>query len=83
MAEDGHTLLLKGRRRDIIKKGGYRISLNEVESITCKFKGIEDAAAIAVPHAFYGEDIALFVTLKTSSSKPDESDIRVCHPKPC
>ena len=76
-AEDGHTLLLKGRRRDIIKKGGYMISLNEVESVTRKFKGVEDAAAIAVPHTFYGEDVALFVTLKTSSSKPDESDIRV------
>lgn len=53
------------------------ISLNEVESVTRKFKGVADAAAIAVPHTFYGEDVALFVTLKTSSSKPDESDIRV------
>ena len=76
-AEDGHTLLLKGRRRDIIKKGGYMISLNEVECVTRKFEGVEDAAAIAVPHTFYGEDVALFVTLKASSSKPDESDIRV------
>ena len=76
-AEDGHTLLLNGRRRDIIKKGGYMISLNEVENVTRKFRDVEDAAAIAVPHTFYGEDIALFVTLKTSSSNPDESDIRV------
>ena len=38
---------------------------------------MEDAAAIAVPHTFYGEDVALFVTLKASSSKTDESDIRV------
>ena len=53
------------------------ISLNEVESVTRKFKGVEDAAAIAVSHTFYGEDIALFVTLKASSSRPDESDIRV------
>ena len=64
-AEDGQTLLLKGRRRDIIKKGGYMISLNEVEYVTRKYKDVEDAAAIAVPHTFYGEDIALFVTLKT------------------
>ena len=76
-AEDGHTLLLKGRKRDIIKKGGYMISLNEVENVTRRYKDVEDAAAISVPHTFYGEDIALFVTLKTSSWGPDESDIRV------
>ena len=76
-AEDGHTLLLKGRKRDIVKKGGYMISLNEIENVALKFRGVEESAAIAVPHTFYGEDVALFVTLKTSSTNPDESDIRI------
>ncbi len=53
------------------------ISLNEVENVTRRYKDVEDAAAIAVPHTFYGEDIALFVTLKTSSFGSDESDIRI------
>jgi acyl-CoA synthetase (AMP-forming)/AMP-acid ligase II len=60
--DDNDNLILDGRERDIIKKGGLLISLPEVEAWAQKAPGIRDAIAVAVPHEFYGEDYVLFVT---------------------
>lgn len=61
LADDGKTLILKGRSRDIIKKGGYLIGLREIEVVAEQHKDVHEACAVAVPHDFYGEDYRLFV----------------------
>lgn len=54
-------LFLAGRIKEIVKKGGYLVWLGEVEAVALRHPSVQNAAAISVPHEFYGEDIALFV----------------------
>lgn len=61
--EDG-VLVLSGRSRDIIKKGGQFISLAEVENVVGKLPFIEEVAAVPVKHDFYGEAYVLCVIFK-------------------
>lgn len=54
-------LVIDGRARDIIKKGGLLISLPEIESVAAQAPDVADAVAVDVAHDFYGEDYVLFV----------------------
>lgn len=65
--EGDGTLALRGRIRDIVKKGGYLVSLREMECVAMGFPGIAEAVAVGVPHDFYGEDAVLFVRLKADA----------------
>jgi acyl-CoA synthetase (AMP-forming)/AMP-acid ligase II len=71
-------LLLKGRCKDIIKKGGYLVSLRELEEIAEGHPLVKEAAAVGVPHEFYGEAPVLCVELTqgASSSLDALSDLR-------
>ena len=57
------NLVIDGRLRDIIKKGGHFVALREIETLAVKHNFISEAAAVAVPHEFYGEDFILAVKL--------------------
>lgn len=59
---DGNgNLVIDGRRRDIIKKGGVFIALREIEVIAESRPDVLEAAAVMVAHDFYGEAFVLFV----------------------
>ena len=57
-------LLITGRRRDIIKKGGILIPLREIELLAEGVDGILEAAAARVEHPFYGESFHLYILTK-------------------
>ncbi len=59
--EDGF-LYFMGRRDDMIKSSGYRISPTEVEEILHTTGLVEDAAVVGVPHPVLGEGILALVT---------------------
>lgn len=61
---ENKILILAGRNRDIIKKGGLFISLNEIEAVVGNLSSVEDAAAIPISHDFYGEVYVLCVIFK-------------------
>ena len=61
MFDENNNLVLLGRSREIIKKGGYLVTLPEVEAIASQHPNVEEASAISIPHEFYGEDLMLFV----------------------
>ena len=61
---DRGTLVIDGRKRDIIKKGGYFVSLREIELLAEKHPSVEEAAAVKVSHEFYGETFILYVIPK-------------------
>ncbi len=58
MDEDGF-LYFVGRRDEMIKTSGYRVSPTEVEEIVYASGLVGDAVAVAVPHATLGEAIVL------------------------
>ena len=59
--EDGF-LYFMGRRDDMIKSSGYRISPTEVEEILHGTGLVEDAAVVGVPHPVLGEGILAITT---------------------
>ena len=58
-----NTLILKGRSKDIVKKGGYLILLRDLESVAEAHPAVAEAAAIGIEHSFYGESAALCLQL--------------------
>jgi acyl-CoA synthetase (AMP-forming)/AMP-acid ligase II len=57
-------LLITGRRRDIIKKGGILIALREIELLAESSEMVLEAAAVRIDHPFYGESYALYIRVK-------------------
>lgn len=57
-------VVLSGRSRDIIKKGGLFVSLIEIENTVKQLPFIEDVVAVPIKHDFYGEAYTLYVLLK-------------------
>lgn len=58
--EEGH-LHFVDRKKDIINRGGLKISSAAVEEVIYQFPGVSEVAVVAVPHAGLGEDIAACV----------------------
>ncbi len=61
-----NQLLVTGRRRDIIKKGGILILLREIEHLVGNYPKVSEAAAVKIDHPFYGESFNLYVCLEKS-----------------
>ncbi|MDR2878184.1 MAG: acyl-CoA ligase (AMP-forming), exosortase A system-associated [Chromatiales bacterium] len=72
MDEDGYLYFL-GRRDEMIKTSGYRVSPNEIEEALYATGLIAEVAAIGIPHPVLGEAIVV-VAMPTSSSTAELSD---------
>lgn len=66
------SLVVEGRLRDFVKRGGYFVGLREIELVAEKLPSVEEAAAVGVPHKFYGEAIYLFAKFKDGTSPAQE-----------
>jgi acyl-CoA ligase (AMP-forming) (exosortase A-associated) len=64
--EEGY-LYFVGRRDDMIKTSGYRVSPAELEEVLYASGLVGEAAAIGVPHSALGQVIAVVVTAKVDS----------------
>ena len=58
--EDGNFLFL-GRRDHMVKTGGYRVELGEIETALFSHPAVHDAVAVAVPDDVLGNRIRAFV----------------------
>jgi acyl-CoA synthetase (AMP-forming)/AMP-acid ligase II len=72
--DDGY-LFLTGRLKEIINRGGEKISPREVDETLLQHPDIAEAVAFAVPHDKLGEDIAAAVVLAEGASLSDR-DVR-------
>jgi len=59
---DGN-LVVEGRSKDMINRGGENISAEEVENLVYGLAAVRLAAAVAMPHATLGETVCLFTVL--------------------
>jgi acyl-CoA ligase (AMP-forming) (exosortase A-associated) len=57
-----------GRKDEMIKSSGYRISPNEVEEILYATQMVGECAAFGVPHATLGEAVAVIVTARDAAN---------------
>ncbi|MFT6669482.1 MAG: acyl-CoA synthetase (AMP-forming)/AMP-acid ligase II [Afipia broomeae] len=56
-SDDG-LLWFVDRKKDIINRGGLKISSVAVEAVLLRIPGVAEAAVLSVPHARLGEDVA-------------------------
>ena len=62
--DDGNLIVL-GRDKDIINRGGEKISAEEVENVVYRIAEVDLAAAVSMPDPTLGERLCLFVTVLT------------------
>jgi len=58
--ENGYLYFL-GRRDDMIKTRGERVSPKEIEDVVCELEGVVEAAAVGIPDDILGQAIKVFV----------------------
>ncbi|WP_242123994.1 class I adenylate-forming enzyme family protein [Sphingobium sp. Sx8-8] len=75
--EDG-DLIVSGRSKELIIRGGYNITPIEIETVLHDHPAIKDAAVIGIDHEVLGEDIGATVTLKTGMSTDIENIRQWC-----
>jgi 2,3-dihydroxybenzoate-AMP ligase len=63
---DGN-LVVEGRDKDMINRGGEKVSAEEVENLVYRMPGIAQVAAVAAPDAELGERICVFVVPRPGS----------------
>lgn len=68
MDEDGY-LYFVGRRDEMIKTSGYRVSPTEIEEVLYETALVKEACAVGIPHPVLGQVIA--VVAVASGTEPD------------
>ncbi|MEV4555547.1 AMP-binding protein [Kitasatospora sp. NPDC049285] len=58
------NLIVAGREKDVINRGGEKINAEEIENFAHQLDAVDQAAAVAMPDAELGETVCLFVVPK-------------------
>lgn len=77
MDEDGY-LYFVGRRDDMIKSSGYRISPTEIEEVVVNSGLVGEAVAFGAPHPRLGQGIVVVATPPAGGSVDGEAIIAAC-----
>jgi long-chain acyl-CoA synthetase len=70
--DEGGSLHIVGRAKEIMKPGGFRVSAQEVEGAALELPAVGEAAAIGVEDAVLGEAIKLFVAPREGAELSEE-----------
>lgn len=62
------AILITGRKKDLIIRGGENISAKEIEDVLHTHPAVQEATIVAMPHERLGEGICAYVILKDSVS---------------
>ncbi|MGE0880655.1 MAG: AMP-binding protein [Acidimicrobiia bacterium] len=68
--DDEGCLTITGRTKDIIIRGGAKLSAVEIEEVLHRMASIEEAVVVAVPDARLGEKAAAFVRVRSGHEPP-------------
>jgi len=60
--EEGY-LFIQGRLKELINRGGEKISPREIDEVLLRHPAVRQAVAFAVPHPTLGEDVAAAIVL--------------------
>jgi len=80
MDEDGYFYIVD-RKKDMIICGGYNVYPRDIEEVLFEHPKIAEATAIGVPHPSRGEQVKVFIVLKTGESATEEEIIAHCKGK--
>ena len=77
MDDEGY-LNLTGRLKEIINRGGEKISPLEVDGVLLDHPAVQQVVAFAVPHPKLGEDVAAAVVLREGHSATEREIREFC-----
>lgn len=75
--EDGFLYFL-GRKDDMIKTRGERVSAKEVENVLCDLDGVVEAAVIGVPDEIFGQAIKAFIVTDHRNHLTEKDVLKFC-----
>lgn len=75
--EDG-DLIMAGRSKELIIRGGYNITPLEIETVLHLHPSVQQAAVVGIPHDVLGEDIAAAVTLRPGCNADADEVLAFC-----
>ena len=71
MDADGYVSIV-GRLKEIINRGGEKISPREVDEIIMEHPAVHQCVTFSLPHEMLGEDVAAAVVLKQGAEASDK-----------
>lgn len=77
MDEEGFLYFI-GRRDEMIKTSGYRVSPTEIEEVIYGTELVGEAAAVGAPHPVLGQAIILIVTPRSGSKIDQDALLAAC-----
>lgn len=69
--EDGHVIIT-GRIKELINKGGEKISPIELDNVLTRHPAVSEAVSFAIEDEMYGQDIGVAVVLKAGKTLGEE-----------
>lgn len=73
----GPWLTLTGRKKELINRGGEKVSPAEVEAVATEEKDIKMSVCFPMPDAVYGEQVALAVVPQVDNGKKTISKVKI------
>lgn len=58
------NLIVEGRMKDLINRGGEKISAEEIENLLLGHPSVSNVAAVAMPHPELGEQVCAYLVLR-------------------
>jgi 2,3-dihydroxybenzoate-AMP ligase len=72
---DGNVVV-HGRDKDMINRGGEKISAEEIEDLMYRIRAIELAAAVSMPDALLGERLCVYAVVRAGHTAPTLDQVR-------
>ncbi|KAK3377710.1 hypothetical protein B0H63DRAFT_477776 [Podospora didyma] len=69
--EDGYVIIT-GRIKELINKGGEKISPIELDNVLARHPAVSEAVSFAIPDELYGQDIGVAIVLKPGARLSQE-----------
>ncbi|WP_223884171.1 (2,3-dihydroxybenzoyl)adenylate synthase [Micromonospora craniellae] len=74
--EPSGSLVVEGRCRDVVNRGGEKIPAAELESLAAEHPDVVEVTVIGVPHERYGEIVCLYVVCREGVPAPRLREMR-------
>ncbi|TSB02339.1 class I adenylate-forming enzyme family protein [Sphingorhabdus contaminans] len=71
-------LIISGRSKELIIRGGYNITPLEIETVLYQHPAVQQAAVVGVDHPVLGEDVSAAVSLRPGCSADPEEISAFC-----
>lgn len=76
--DDRGFVVITGRLKELIIRGGENIAPREIDDVLYDHPKIQDAATVGIPDSFYGEEVKSFVVLKPGQECSEEELMDYC-----